>query len=151
MATEQGHQSRGGLKRHTKMRRGSTAHGSQQAMVTTFAKLDPSARVQAERIQRSRLRFAAKELGETSERTRVIEEWIDALDPLERENAELLLRQQIIDGRAAERVLDYDDAPTVEDSEELHGFLHAIHFDRPDDVWMLRAAQSRKHKFRNTA
>ena len=102
-----------------------------------------SAKDVAVRANRSRLRLAAWDLGIVNERTRVLEKWLDALSPLARENAELLVRQQEIDGRAAERTLGYADEQHDADIEELRGFLHPVHFDREDDVWMFRAARSR--------
>ncbi len=148
MSTETGHQSRGGLKRHKTMRSGSGSHGARKKPgIATLP--ERSAKEQVERQRRSRLRLTANELGEVHLQSRLIEEWLDALPPLARENAELLLRQQTIDGRAAERALGYDDEAAVEDSEELHGFLHAVHFDREEDIALYRAARGRKSRMRS--
>lgn len=147
MSTEQGFQSRGGARRHRRLKPAPVGGGSRQEITTAFAKIDPSLKEREKRVERSRLRFAASELGEVHRRALVITEWLDALDPLARENAELLLRQQVIDGRAAERSLGYDDLPDEPDSEELRGFLHAVHFDRADDVWMYKAEQGRKRAY----
>lgn len=148
MSTEQGFQSRGGARRHTKMRRAGNT-GARQAITTEFTIPEPSAREVEQKRERSRLRMAAWDVGEESRRIRILEEWLDGLCPLARENAELLIRQREGDRSAAERELGYDDWADEEPDPDLSGFLHAVHFDRPDDVWMLRAARGRGHRFKN--
>ena len=138
MSTETGHQSRGGLKRHKKLASGSGSHGAKQAITNAFAIPAMSRRDVYERLAVDELRQRRI----VSSKRRVALDWLDSLNALDRENAELLLRQHDADLRSSTQRAD-------DDTTDTNAFMRAVHFDRPDDAWPFYAGRGRTSRKRS--
>ncbi len=123
--------------------------GSRKHNVGMLIETKPSAKTLQQRRERDLVN------AQIDERSRVLRlrastrSWLEDLDPLQRENARLLIFQHEADIRSADRWLGDADESPMEAANTPSSFLGHVAFDRADDMWMYYAGQGVKRKMRN--